>query len=211
MRRPLHLALVVALAIAGLSLMAWPFVDHWRGGAEAAYAQDELRSQLADGTGATEPSAARKPTPGRGHPVVAAADTGQPLATLTIPRFGDDWSWVMVEGTGDAELARGPGHYPGTPLPGARGNVGVAAHRAGHGDPFLDFDTLRVGDEVRFSRGGTTWTYTLTTAPEVVPASAVEVLDPTPGRQLTLTTCWPKWGSSKRMFVRAELTGVRGA
>jgi sortase A len=197
-RRPLHLALVVVLAIAGLSLMAWPFVDHWRGGAQAAYAQGELRSQLAGSTGATGPSAARRPKP------------GQPLATLTIPRFGDDWSWVVVEGTGEAELAQGPGHYPATPLPGERGNVGVAAHRAGHGDPFLDFDTLQVGDEVRFSRDGTTWVYTLTSAPEIVPASAVEVLDPTPGRQLTLTTCWPKWGSAKRMFVRAELTTVEG-
>ena len=34
------------------------------------------------------------------------------------------------------------------------------------------------------------------------------VLDPLPGRQLTLTTCWPKYGSAKRMFVRGTLVDV---
>ncbi len=203
--RPLLLrGLVVLLATAGVTLMAWPLVDHWRDGRAADQAQSELRSQLGD----TGPSAARTPTQGRGHPVARPAATGEPLGTLGISRFGEDWSWVAVEGTGDQQIAQGPGHYARTPLPGARGNVALAAHRAGHGDPFLDFDQLRVGDTVTFEQAGTTWVYTLTTTPRIVPETAGWVLDATPGRTLTLTTCWPKWGSSKRMFVRGELTDV---
>ena len=38
-------------------------------------------------------------------------------------------------------VERRPGHYPGSPMPGERATSAVAAHRAGHGDPFIDFDT----------------------------------------------------------------------
>jgi sortase A len=115
---------------------------------------------------------------------------------------------VAVEGTSAADLAAGPGHYTATPLPGGLGNVAFAAHRAGHGDPFLDFDRLRPGDHVLLRQGRAWWDYRLTRAPRIVPASAGWVLRPVPGRQLTLTTCWPRYGSSKRMFVRGVLAGA---
>jgi sortase A len=56
---------------------------------------------------------------------------------------------------------------------------------------------------------GVRWDYRLTTSPRIIPASAAWVLDPLRGRHLTLTTCWPRYGSSKRMFVRAVLAGSR--
>ncbi|MCY7396413.1 MAG: sortase, partial [Nocardioides sp.] len=138
--------------------------------------------------------------------VATGVGAGRALAVLHIPRFGASWSWVVLEGTSDDVLADGPGHYTGTPLPGARGNVAIAGHRAGYGDPFLDFDALRPGDRIQLRQAGSTWDYTIDVAPRIVPASASWVLDPLPGRRLTLTTCWPRYGSSKRMFVRAHLT-----
>lgn len=191
MSRRLGLALVTALVAGALALASWPFVEHWREGRETTAAQAELASRIP----AAPASAA----------VARSVATGEPLATMRIPRLGRDWSWVVVEGTEPEQLEAGPGHYAGTPLPGAAGNVAVAGHRAGYGDPFLDFDRLTIGDEVHLEQRGRTWTYRLTAEPEIVPADADWVLDPLPGRQLTLTTCWPKWGSSKRMFVRAEL------
>ena len=181
-------ALVLAGVAFGRDLLADP---------HAAQAQSALRAELHD----------RQPVPlGPGRvPAGRPAPSGQALAELRIPRFGPSWSWIVVEGTTPTDLATGPGHYTGTPLPGERGNVSIAAHRAGHGDPFLDFDTLRPGDEIVLRQGTVTWTYAITTAPEIVSASAGWVLDPLPGRQLTLTTCWPKYGSSKRMYVRATL------
>jgi sortase A len=133
---------------------------------------------------------------------------GRALAVMRIPRFGAGWEWAALEGTSADVLADGPGHYPGTPLPGELGNAAFAAHRAGHGDPFIDFDLLRPGDRVHFAQGRTTWTYEITTRPRIIEVAEVWVLDPLPGRQLTLTTCWPRYGSAKRMFVRGRLVDV---
>lgn len=169
-------------------------------------AQDALRDELAARPAADRP-AARVP-----HPVARPVAEGDPLGTIEIPRFGEDWRWVMLQGVADDVIADGPGHYLDTALPGAVGNVGIAAHRAGHGDPFIDFDRLRVGDEVRLSQDGVTWVYRLDTAPRIIPVTATWVLRPRTdgGRELTLTTCWPKYGSSKRMFVHATLARVIG-
>jgi sortase A len=142
-------------------------------------------------------------------PTAARAAVGEPLAVMRIPRFGADWRWVALEGTADEVIADGPGHYSLTPLPGDRGNVAFAAHRAGHGDPFLDFDRLRRGDRVILSQRGTRWVYELESRPAIVPTTASWVLNPLPGRRLTLTTCWPKYGSAKRMYVRGTLVATR--
>lgn len=151
-------------------------------------------------------AAAAHPVPvRRASPVASPAAPGAPVATMRIPRFGPDWEWVAFEGVTDDVLANGPGHFPGTALPGAGGNSAWAAHRAGHGDPFLDFDRLRPGDVVTLSQSGTTWTYVITTRPRIIDVTDVWVLDPLPGRMLTLTTCWPRYGSERRMYVRARL------
>ena len=182
---------VLGLALAGV-LVAQLAVDRH----ETAQAQQRLRADVPDQAVVRGGSAV---------PVARPVPVGHALVTMRIPRFGPSWSWVASEGTSQTVLADGPGHYPQTPLPGERGNVAFAAHRAGHGDPFIDFDRLRPGDLVELRQGETSWTYVVDTEPRIVPASASWVLDPLPGRRLTLTTCWPKYGSAKRMYVRAHL------
>lgn len=189
------------LLVAGCAVLVAAGTTYVGAGRETAAAQQRLAGQL--------PAGPRVVPDDRGRvPVTRPVATGRALAEIRVPRLGADWSWVAVEGTDDAQLATGPGHYTGTPLPGARGNSAFAGHRAGHGDPFLDFDTLRRGDEVVITQGSVRWTYRLTRDPEVVPVDATWVLDPTPGRRLTLTTCWPRYGSSKRMWVRGTLERV---
>ncbi|UQX88575.1 class E sortase [Jatrophihabitans telluris] len=73
---------------------------------------------------------------------------GQGFANLYIPTFGKDFAWTIVEGTNDADLERGPGHYPGTAIPGQIGNFSVAGHRVGKGEPFLNLDQLNPGDDI---------------------------------------------------------------
>ena len=41
-----------------------------------------------------------------------------------------------------ADLRKGPGHYPDTPLPGVMGNMAIAGHRTTYGHPFGDLDQL---------------------------------------------------------------------
>src|ERR687891_388356 len=45
-------------------------------------------------------------------------------------------------------LRSGPGHYPGTSLPGARGTVAIAGHRSTYGAPFRDVDEFERGDRI---------------------------------------------------------------
>lgn len=179
--------------------------DDWRTGRTQAEFQQELSLGTAPRpvvhTGASIPTNASIPTASR-------VAYGKAFAELRIPRFGDDWKWAVVEGTDAPALELGPGHYPGTPMPGEVGNAAIAAHRAGHGDPFIDFDDLRRDDPVEVTQGDTTWVYRVVREPWIVAADAHEVLDPLPGRKLTLTTCWPKYGSSKRLIAVAELDGV---
>lgn len=174
---------------------------------EPVVARPDEAAEVGDPAG---PAAAAEPT-GRQRPapVASPAGVGRALAVMRIPRFGHDWRWVALEGTADWVIASGPGHYSWTPLPGHRGNVGFAAHRAGHGDPFIDFDDLRPGDRVILSQRGARWVYRLDMRPRIIPTSASWVLNPLRGHRLTLTTCWPKYGSAKRMYVRGHL--VRAA
>lgn len=73
---------------------------------------------------------------------------GHGIANLYIPRFGTDYAWTVVEGTNDADLEKGPGHYPNSQLPGQPGDFAVAGHRVGKGEPFLNLDKLKAGDAV---------------------------------------------------------------
>ena len=193
----------IALVVGGCALLAFLLLRPAVDSQQTARAQERLADQLSGG--ATPIAPAGSPA---GVPVARSVPVGDALMNVKVPRFGTDWSWVAVEGTGLDQIAEGPGHYRGTPLPGARGNVALAAHRAGHGSPFLEFDTLRHGDDVVLEQRGVRWTYRLSTSPRIIPVDATWVLRPSTHRELTLTTCWPRYGSSKRMFVRAQLSRV---
>ncbi len=189
----------LALMLGGIALLGWVALQPQVQAGQAARAQSQLLEQVPSGPVVSDPG---------GVPVARPVGTGRPLAVMEVPRFGADWSWAVVEGTRPDLIDAGPGHYRGSAWPGAEGNAAFAAHRAGHGNPFIDFDRLSPGDEVVLTQGRVRWTYELTTSPRIIPTSAAWVLDPLPGRQLTLTTCWPRYGSEKRMFVRGDLVEV---
>lgn len=191
--------LAVFLIGSGVALAAVPFGMQLWSSQRTDQAQERLVREL-------PPGPARERA--GGIPAARPVAVGQALMVMRIPRFGADWEWVVSEGTAPQILVDGPGHYPATALPGERGNAAFAAHRAGHGDPFIDFDLLRPGDRVVLEQGRVRWVYRIDTQPRIIPVTAAWVLSPTAGRRLTLTTCWPRYGSSKRMFVRAQLEGT---
>src|SRR5262245_266739 len=59
-----------------------------------------------------------------------------------------DINVIVVEGISGNALRAGAGHYPTTALPGDQGNVAIAGHRTGFGEPFRHLDALRPGDKV---------------------------------------------------------------
>jgi sortase A len=146
----------------------------------------------------------------------ANGSSGDGVAILHIPKLGKSWSWVVVEGVGDEDLALGPGHFPGTAMPGQVGNFAVAGHRATHGEPFAHLDKLTVGDTIEVETVDGWFTYQVTWDRILTP-TATEVLAPVAGHPdmtptqstLTLVTCHPRWGSTERLVIGAQLVSQR--
>lgn len=153
----------------------------------------------------------RQPAQSRLKPVFHLA-TGKPFAFIRVPRFGPSWRFAIVEGTGLAQLALGPGHVKGTALPGQTGNFAVAAHRVTAGNPFYHLNDLRPGDEVLIDTSVVTYVYRVT-ATELVLPDDTAVLDPVPGhphewphkKMITLITCDPPWTGTHRIIVFGSL------
>lgn len=75
-------------------------------------------------------------------------ELGAAFARMYVPRFGSDFSFAIIEGTTDAHLIGGPGHYVDSQLPGQPGNFAVAGHRVGKGAPFNDLGSLKNCDAI---------------------------------------------------------------
>jgi sortase A len=140
---------------------------------------------------------------------------GGAVAVLQFRRPGSDEPPVhadplfVVGGVTLADLTRGPGHYPGTAMPGEDGNFAVAGHRTTYGAPFYHLDQLTEGDEIIVTdRNRRSYTYRFVEQRIVNPGdSSVLGSDPLGnGRPLlTLTTCHPRFSARQRMIVFAEL------
>lgn len=142
--------------------------------------------------------------PARFGPAPPPAEAGDPIARLRIPAL--DLDKVVISGVTTEDLKAGPGHFPGTPLPGQAGNAAIAGHRTTYGAPFFDFDDLVEGDEIFVTTLQGTFTYEVTSS-EIVPPSAIEVLNPTDDNRLTFSTCNPKYSAAERLIVVAHLVG----
>jgi len=165
---------------------------------------------------APAPAAPAPAPPGRDGPAdrapgLTAPPAGQGLAVLRLPAL-DERAWAVVEGVDGTDLRRGPGHYPGTALPGEVGNVVLSGHRTTYGAPFAHLDRLLPGDPIVVETRDTYFTYAVTGA-QVVAPTATAVILPVPGepaarptrRLLTLTTCHPRYSARQRLIVYAEL------
>jgi sortase A len=124
------------------------------------------------------------------------------VGTIEIPKIG--LTAPLFEGVTLNNIDRGPSHWTGTALPGQRGNLVVAGHRASHGQPFLRIDELVAGDEVTFDINGTRATYRVRLDMVVAPEDTW-IADQTPARTATLYACHPVGSAEKRYVVRLAL------
>lgn len=186
-------ALSVVLLVAGVAMFAYPVgTDLYY-----KYRQDKLRSsfgseQLAKGY--------------ENHSIAV----GDVLTRLQIPKLKVDV--LVVEGTSEAALRAGAGHYVGTPLPGEMGNVAIAGHRTTFGRPFNRINELTTGDQVILETPFKRYHYVVLPPfgghPNPWPVSPKDttVVADTPGHfYLTLTTCHPKGSARQRLVLRLEL------
>jgi sortase A len=124
------------------------------------------------------------------------------IGTITIPKIGLEHA--VYEGVWLTVLDVGPGHWPGTAMPGRRGNTVFPGHRVTHSHPFLDLDRLVPGDEVVFHMPDGTFTYAVTGTQIVVPTD-MWVIDQTPEKTMTLIACHPKHSARQRIVVKGNL------
>ena len=138
---------------------------------------------------------------------------GPPFALMRIPRLGRSWEFAVVQGTELPQLALGPGHVPGTALPGQLGNFAVAGHRVTAGNPFWSLPSMRAGDLVYVETIAGTYEYRVVGKPAIVSADDTAMLAAVPGhagqrasqRLITLITCDPPWTGSNRVIVTGVL------
>lgn len=166
------------LALTGLALLAFAGAGYVR----ASLARDRARAKW-QAMAERQPSAdgggdARRTAPAR------TVARGEPIGRLIIRAVGLDE--VVVEGVDRAQLEAGPGHVPGTALPGEAGNSVISAHRDRH---FHALGKVELGDTVITETTVRTRAWVIT-ASRIAEAGKPAIY-PTEGPTLTLTTCWP--------------------
>jgi sortase A len=190
----------IALVVAGAGLVAWAGNAYARGW----LAQDRARSEWEQRVARSEVERGRLLASGSAR---GESAEGAPVARLVIPKIAlDD---IVLEGVTPAALNGGPGHLPGSALPGDEGNSVISAHRDRH---FKRLGELAIGDTI------STQTLTDSVSWRIVSRRVVNREAPAirreSGQVLTLTTCWPigyLGGAPDRLILRAVPLTSRAA
>ena len=170
----------------GLLMLSFVAYQLWGTGFAESRAQDTLAAQFVT----------QQPT---------KPQFGGLVGRISIPSI--NLSKFIVAGVRTKDLERGPGLFPGSPLPGQLGNVAIAGHRTTFGAPFGRINEINDNTVITLESQDGTFTYIVQGEPQIVEATNVSVArttDPTTAT-LTLVSCHPKWTSSRRIIVVATL------
>ena len=135
-------------------------------------------------------------------PEARAAEPIIELGTIEMPSLGVSKS--LFEGVSLTVLDHGPGHWPGTAMPGHLGNVVIGGHRTSYDRPFRHIDQLAPGDEVILTTAEGRFVYKVTST-EVVTPDAMWIIDQTAAYTATLFACHPVGSTKERIVVHLEL------
>jgi len=136
----------------------------------------------------------------------ASLASGDAVARLRVPRL--DLNAIVVEGTGAADLRRGPGRDERTFMPGEGELSYVAGHRTTFGAPFAHIDRMRPGDIATIEMPYATLTYRVT-GYRIVPDTQLSVLETRGRDELVLQACHPRFFAKERYIVYASLASIR--
>lgn len=193
-------------ALCGLYI-AWQM---WWTGVQSEHVQEQTRKSAAwsdpADTANLKVAAAQQGVP----PVQpASARYGDLIAQIYIPRFGAQWNRNVVEGTDAVQLNRhGMGHYENSQFPGQVGNVAIAGHRNGYGEPLGNINKLETGDPIIIRTQDYWYIYRYTSHLIVLPnqGEVVAANPQDPGaaptkRMVTLTTCEPRYATPTHRWI----------
>lgn len=185
------------LITAGLVVALFCAYELWGTGLYTARHQNQLNQQLQRRWQQDKPTVQVDNVP-----------FGKGFAVMRIPEFGKDWDFVIVEGVGVEDLKKGPGHYPGSAMPGQVGNFVVSGHRTTYSAPFKQSAEFEAGDAIVIETANWWYVYRVTEQ-DVVDPSRIEVIESVPyrpgkkatKRRITITTCHPMYTAKQRLIT----------
>lgn len=140
------------------------------------------------------------------------ADSKISFYNISIPKLKIENATVAI---GGEDLSKSLVQYPGTALPGKRGNSAIFGHSIlpifydpkNYVSIFSTLPTLKSGDEIEIKYDGVTYKYKVETKFEVLPIDIQVLQQDQTDSFLTLVTCVPPGDprKPKRLIVRARL------
>jgi sortase A len=206
----------LVLIVAGIAGIAWTIVVwRWQDPFTALYTtweQRHLRAQYAHIAATWKPAPSVPSTDGMRAQVAREAaayrrgtHSGEAIGKIVIGRLG--LHMVLVDGTDESSLEKGPGRDLRTYMPGENRLVYVAGHRTTYLAPFAHINDIRRGDYIRLELPYATFVYRAVRH-EIVPADAMSMLRSPRHELLRLQACHPRFFATHRYIVDARLVHV---
>lgn len=127
---------------------------------------------------------------------------GTRLGMMFIPRL--KMRSPIVEGVTDPMFDIGMGHWPGTAMPGERGNAVYGGHRTVGPAPLYYVERLKVGDPIIILKGLKKVEYRVISK-RIVKPTALWITHQSSGSMLTLFSCHPRGSTKQRYVIQALL------
>jgi sortase A len=131
------------------------------------------------------------------------------IGRIVVPRLGLDTT--LYNGAELAQIDHGPSHYPGTAMPGRKGNTVIAGHRVTHTAPFRGLGELQPGDTATFVMPYGSFTYEYVYTDVVVPEAGRQVVAQGNGYTATLFACHPPGSEAYRIVTHWRLVSDAAA
>ena len=130
---------------------------------------------------------------------------GEAIGKIVIGRLG--LHMILVDGTDETSLEKGPGRDLRTYMPGQNRLVYIAGHRTTYLAPFAHIEDIRPGDYVTLQLPYATFSYRAFRH-VIVPATDMAMLDSPHHELLRLQACHPRFFATHRYIVDARLVHV---
>ena len=129
-----------------------------------------------------------------------ASKEGEAIGRIKVPRLG--LNMILVNGTAESTLEKGPGRDLRTYMPGQGQLVYIAGHRTTYLAPFSHIDALRPGDRVTLELPYATFVYRIVRH-RIVPSDDLAVLKSHGREVVILQACHPRFFATHRYLAYA--------
>jgi len=130
---------------------------------------------------------------------------GEAIGRIRVPRIGVNM--ILVNGTDDASLRRGPGRDLRTYMPGEGQLIYIAGHRTTYLAPFAHIEKMHVGDAIALEVPYGTFRYRVFRK-RIVPSDDLAVLRSHGREVVVLQACHPRFFATHRYLVYGRLSRV---